>query len=64
MHLLLVLALLLGLPSSAHEHRWENKSKESQCELINKELKRAVKHGTITQREAEHFSRRCNNRKS
>ena len=63
MHLLLVLALLLGLPSSAHEHRWEHKSKGSQCELINKELKRAVKHGTITQREAERFSIRCNNRK-
>ena len=33
-----------------------DKSKESQCsELINKELRRAVKHGIITHREAEAF---------
>ena len=63
MHLLLVLALLLGLPSSAHEHRWENKSKESQCELINQELKRAVKNGTLTHREAKHLGKRCYTRK-
>ena len=62
MHLLLVLALLLGLPSSAHEHKWDNKSKESQCRLINEELERAVDYGTITQREAQRFIIRCNNR--
>ena len=63
MHLLLVLALLLGLPSSAHEHTWDSHTTEKQCELINKELQRAVKHGTITQREAKHFARRCYSRK-
>ena len=63
MKLLLILALLIGLPATAHKHKWEDKSKESQCELINKELRRAVKHGTITQREAERFSKRCYTRK-
>ena len=59
---LLVFALLLALPATAHKHRWENQSKDTQCELINKELQRAVEYGTITQREAEHFARRCYNR--
>ena len=63
MYLLLVFVLLLALPATAHKHEWEDKSKESQCELINKELRRAVKHGTITQREAERFSKRCYTRK-
>ena len=61
---LLVFALLLALPATAHKHKWDEQSKESQCELINKELRRAVKHGTITEREAKHFGKRCNNRKS
>ncbi len=64
MHLLLVLALLLGLPSSAHEHKWDHKSKESQCDLINQELRRAVKHGILTQREAKNIGKRCYTRTS
>ena len=59
---LLVFALLLALPATAHKHKWEDKSKDIQCELINKELQRAVEYGTITQREADYFSTRCNNR--
>ena len=59
---LLVFALLLALPATAHKHTWDDKSKNTQCELINKELQRAVEYGTITQREAERFSIRCNNR--
>ena len=60
---LLVFALLLALPATAHKHKWEDKSKDTQCELINKELQRAVKYGTITQREADYLAIRCNNRK-
>ena len=64
MHLLLVFALLLGLPASAHKHKWDAKSKDSQCDLINQELRRAVKHGTLTHREAKHLGKRCYTRKS
>ncbi len=59
---LLVFALLLAMPATAHKHKWDNKSKESQCELINKELRRAVKHGSLTQREAERLGKRCYSR--
>ena len=62
MHLLLVFALLLGLPASAHKHKWDDKSKASQCELINQELKHAVKHGILTHREAKHLGKRCYSR--
>jgi hypothetical protein len=61
---LLVFALLLALPATAHKHKWDDKSKETQCELINKELRRAVKHGTLTQRQAERLGKRCYSRKS
>jgi len=64
MHLLLVLALLLGLPASAHKHEWDNKSKDSQCTIINQELRRAVKHGSLTHREAKQLGKRCYTRKS
>ncbi len=59
---LLVFALLLTLPATAHKHKWYDQSKESQCELINKELRRAVKHGSLTQREAERLGKRCYSR--
>ncbi len=63
MKLLLILALLIGLPSSAHEHKWDNQSKDTQCSAINKELHRAVKHGTLTHREAKAIGKRCYSRK-
>ena len=61
---LLVFALLLGLPATAHKHKWDSQTKESQCDLINKELRRAVKHGSLTQREAKALGKRCYTRKS
>ena len=61
---LLVFALLLGLPATAHKHKWDEQSKDSQCDLINKELRRAVKHGTLTHREAKALGKRCYTRKS
>ena len=61
---LLVFALLLGLPATANKHKWDSQTKESQCDLINKELRRAVKHGSLTQREAKQLGKRCYSRKS
>jgi len=61
---LLVFALLLGLPATAHKHKWDEQSKDSQCDLINKELSRAVKQGYLTHREAKALGKRCYTRKS
>ena len=60
---LLVFALLLALPATAHKHKWDEQSKESQCELINKELRRAVRHGTLNDVEARRLGKRCYTRK-
>jgi len=64
MKLLLILAMLIGLPASAHKHRWDNQTKDTQCSTISRELKRAVKHGTLTHREAKELGKRCYTRKS
>ena len=59
MSLLIALALLIGIPASADDHTWDDKSKSDQCTLIARELQEGVRAGLLSPRDAQRIEKRC-----